>query len=71
VAELAAEGARHVRVAPLFLAQGAHLREDVPRLVAATAARHGGLTITLADAAGEAPEVQAALAAYCVRLAAG
>jgi sirohydrochlorin cobaltochelatase len=37
VAALVAKGAGSIRVVPLFLAQGGHVKEDLPRLVAAAA----------------------------------
>jgi sirohydrochlorin cobaltochelatase len=52
-----------VRVVPVFLGQGAHLRRDLPALAAAAGARHPGLEIALEPAIGEQPAVIAALAA--------
>ncbi|MEO5700305.1 MAG: CbiX/SirB N-terminal domain-containing protein [Casimicrobiaceae bacterium] len=69
IAEIAATGARAVLVVPLFLGQGGHLREDLPRLVREAEARHPGVAIRLAGAAGEAPGVLDALSAYCVAVA--
>lgn len=63
VARLAARGARRVRVVPVFLGQGAHLKRDLPALAAAAGARHPGLQIALESAIGERPDVIAALAA--------
>lgn len=63
VSRLAARGARRVRVVPVFLAQGAHLKRDLPALAAQAGARHPGLEIVLEPALGEQPEVIAALAA--------
>lgn len=62
VARLAARGARRVRVVPVFLGQGAHLKRDLPALAAAAGARHPGLEIALEPALGEQPAVIAALA---------
>ena len=70
VNDLAGAGARRVRVVPLFLGQGGHVREDLPRLVDAVRARHPELVVELALAAGEAPAVLDALAAYCMAQAA-
>lgn len=67
LARLAARGARRVRVVPVFLGQGAHLRRDLPALAAAAGARHPGLEIALEPAIGEQPEVIAALAAAIAR----
>ncbi len=67
LARLAARGARRVRVVPVFLGQGAHLRRDLPALAAAAAARHPGLEISLEPALGEQPAVLEALAAAIAR----
>jgi sirohydrochlorin cobaltochelatase len=67
VARLAARGAQSVRVVPVFLGQGAHLKRDLPALAAAAGARHPGLQISLEPALGEQPAVIAALAAAIAR----
>ena len=51
------EGARTIRVLPLFLGMGRHVREDLPRLLDELRARHPAVGFTLAGAVGEAPEV--------------
>lgn len=56
-AGLVADGARAVRIVPLFLGMGKHVRDDLPRLVDALRAAHPGATFTLRPAIGEAPEV--------------
>lgn len=61
---LAAAGATRLAVVPVFLAQGGHLKRDVPVLVDAARARHPACDIRLARAAGEAPGVVGAIAAY-------
>jgi sirohydrochlorin cobaltochelatase len=66
---LAKLGARKIRVVPLFLGRGGHLRIEAPRLVAAAAAALPGVAIDLAHPAGEDDLVIDALAAYCVRAA--
>lgn len=65
VGALAAEGVTRVTVVPLFLGQGGHLRDDLPRLVRAIADDHPQLDIELATVAGESSIVLDALAAYC------
>ena len=61
VAGLAAAGARSVRVVPLFLGAGGHVKQDLPRLVAAARAAHG-VAIELEKPIGEQPAVLAAIA---------
>ena len=60
--ELAAAGCEAAIVVPLFLGQGSHVREGLPKLVAAAMTVHPSLALTLADAIGEAPQVQEAIA---------
>jgi sirohydrochlorin cobaltochelatase len=63
VASLAAAGARRVRIVPVFLGAGGHVKEDLPRLAAAARARHRGLEIVLEETIGQRAEVIEALAA--------
>lgn len=60
----AASGARQLRVVPLFLAQGGHLKRDVPELIEDVRARHPGCEITLSVAVGEDEGVVRAMAAF-------
>jgi sirohydrochlorin cobaltochelatase len=64
-----ARGARRIRVVPLFFGRGGHLRVEVPRLVAEAEAALPGVAVDLGEAAGDDPEVIAALAAFCLRAA--
>jgi sirohydrochlorin cobaltochelatase len=66
---LAANGARTIRVVPLFFGRGGHLRVAVPRLVAEVEAALPGVKVELGLAAGDDAAVIDALAAYCVRAA--
>ena len=66
---LAKLGASTIRVVPLFLGRGGHLRVDAPGLVAAARASLPGVGIELAASAGEDDAVIDALVAYCVRTA--
>jgi len=66
---LAKLGAKAIRVVPLFLGRGGHLRVEVPKLVAAAQAALPGVAIEVARPAGEDDTVIDALAAYCVRAA--
>jgi sirohydrochlorin cobaltochelatase len=67
VASQAARGFSAIRIVPLFLGQGGHLREDLPRLVDDLRAAHPQVEIELCGAAGEDDGVIAALAAFCRR----
>jgi sirohydrochlorin cobaltochelatase len=53
---------RRVSVVPLFLAQGGHLREDLPRLIDSIRGNHPGLRIDVAPAIGDSEELTDAIA---------
>lgn len=57
-----AAGARRIRVLPLFMAPGAHVREDIPAQVTALRAAHPGRVIDLLPSLGENERFWAALA---------
>jgi sirohydrochlorin cobaltochelatase len=63
LAQLLAQGAQQVTVAPLFLASGSHVRVDIPALVAQARRDHPQVNWQLLPAAGELPAVQRAIAA--------
>lgn len=62
VDSLAAAGAKSIRVVPLFLGPGGHVRADLPQLIAVAAARHPGLKLVMDRPIGDQPEVIAAIA---------
>ena len=57
-----AQGAERVRVVPIFLGQGGHLRRDVTALLGAARRVHSKVEIELAAPMGEDPAVIAAIA---------
>ena len=65
-AELVAAGATRIKVVPLFFGRGGHLREDLPRQLAAARARVPGIPFDVTDAAGEDETVLDALAAFAL-----
>ncbi|HYL88900.1 MAG TPA: CbiX/SirB N-terminal domain-containing protein [Burkholderiales bacterium] len=64
---IASLGTDDVRVVPVFLGQGGHMKEDLPKLVAAARKKHSGVTIRLEPAIGERPIVIEAIAAAIAR----
>jgi sirohydrochlorin cobaltochelatase len=62
VAGLAAEDIGHITVVPLFLAQGGHLKEDLPRLLDDIRRHHPALRIDVTSAIGDAEELTNAIA---------
>jgi sirohydrochlorin cobaltochelatase len=67
VASLAAEGARSIRVVPVFFGAGGHVKEDLPRLVAEAERAHPQVQLSLEAPVGEQPEVVAAIAKALAR----
>jgi sirohydrochlorin cobaltochelatase len=61
---LAAEGASSITVFPLFMAQGGHLKQDVPRILDAVRASLPHVPISLETAIGDVPELLDAIAAW-------
>lgn len=66
VAKLAGSGHRAITIAPLFMAQGGHLKNDLPKILDALRAEHPGTTITLLPAVGDVDSILAAIADWLV-----
>ncbi len=67
IAAQAAKGHRAIRVVPLFLGPGGHLRRELPQLLEAARRAHPGVTIDATPPAGEDARVIDALAGFCLR----
>jgi sirohydrochlorin cobaltochelatase len=65
VAALMAKGAVSIRVIPLFLGAGGHVKQDLPKLVAQ--AKRSDMNLVLEKPIGEQPEVIEAIAAAISR----
>ncbi|MGZ5584834.1 MAG: sirohydrochlorin chelatase, partial [Usitatibacter sp.] len=57
IASLAEEGASSITVFPLFMAQGGHLKQDLPRILSAIRASYPHVPIALEAALGDSPEI--------------
>lgn len=64
ITELAAAGHSTIHIAPLFMAQGGHLKKDVPALLAEIGGRQPALTIELLPAIGDVPSLRDAIAGW-------
>jgi sirohydrochlorin cobaltochelatase len=64
VANMLDKGIDDVTVVPVFIAQGGHLKQDLPLIVAAIRAANPGLSIRLAAPIGESEAVLQAIAAF-------
>ena len=62
-----ARGAQQVRVVPLFLGAGGHVRKDLPELLQTLRARHPMVHFELEQAIGERDEVVQAMAQAIAR----
>ena len=66
---LVAEGYRAMTIVPLFLAQGKHLKRQLPEMVAALRRDNPSTEFRVTPALGEEPEVLAAITAWVKRAA--
>jgi sirohydrochlorin cobaltochelatase len=64
ITELAAAGHTTIHIAPLFMAQGSHLKKDVPVLLAEIGKQQPALAITLLPAIGDVPGLRDAIAGW-------
>ena len=63
IAALVKDGADNIRVVPVFLGPGGHVREDLPKLLAAARGRHPAIVFSLDAPIGEQAAVIEAIAA--------
>jgi sirohydrochlorin cobaltochelatase len=61
IAAAVKQGSTRVRIAPIFLGQGAHVRRDLSALIEAARATYPSVEIEVADAMGESESVIAAI----------
>ncbi len=66
-AQLAGKGIGTVIIVPLFLAQGAHLKRELPAMVAKIRKHHESTEFRVTPALGDAPEIVAAIAEWVLR----
>ncbi len=64
IATLATDGASTIIVFPLFMAQGGHLKQDLPRILEAIRESYPHIPISLESAIGEVPEILEAIARW-------
>jgi sirohydrochlorin cobaltochelatase len=61
---LVQQGASAITVFPLFMAQGGHLKQDLPKILDAIRATRPHIPIALETAVGEVPELLDAMASW-------
>jgi sirohydrochlorin cobaltochelatase len=64
LSRLAEAGVKRVKLFPLFLAQGGHMKEDLPRLVDEVKHTYPELAVEVAPALGEANSILDAITAW-------
>jgi sirohydrochlorin cobaltochelatase len=64
IATLVAQGALCISVFPLFMAQGGHLKQDLPRILDAIRESYPKIPIVLESAIGEVPEILEAISGW-------
>lgn len=62
ITQLATQGTQNITLIPMFLARGGHLKEDLPKLLAAIQRRHPELAFHTSPAIGEVDAVLYSLA---------
>ena len=63
---LAAAGHTRITIAPLFMAQGGHLKQDLPRLLDQVRQHHPAVVLDLLPPVGEAEPVLDAIGSWLV-----
>jgi len=63
---LAGRGVERISVVPLFMAQGAHLRLELPRIIARACERNPGVVVRTSAAIGDADALQEAIADWVI-----
>src|SRR4051812_29997505 len=69
--EITAKGASAITVFPLFMAQGGHLKKDLPRILDDIRGRKPQVSISLETAIGDVPELLDAIAGWILQRAKG
>ena len=67
VAQAAARGAKRAVLVPLFMAQGGHLKQDLPLLVGKIREQHPQIELQLMPAIGDVPEILQAIGDWVLR----
>ena len=62
--DLIARGATELSIVPVFIANGGHLREDLPRRVDALTAKHPGVPVRIAPPIGEVDTILSAISGW-------
>ncbi len=69
VEQLVAAGLLQITLVPLFMAQGGHLKKDLPQLIETIRNHHPHCSIRVTQAIGESPELLQAIALWVAQSA--
>ena len=69
VGSLVGAGCQQIAIVPLFIAQGGHLKRELPQMVDALRSTYPAVTFSLSTPVGEHPDVIAAMAGAALDLA--
>lgn len=69
-AQLAARAVKRAALVPLFMAQGGHLKQDLPRMVGKIREQYPQLELQVMPAIGDSPEILQAITDWVLRGAA-
>lgn len=71
ISELVTDGHITIRIAPLFMAQGGHLKKDVPKLLADIRSHHPALKLELLPVIGDVADLREAIAGWLINTVPG
>ncbi len=63
-ADLIGRGATELSIVPVFIANGGHLREDLPKRVDSLTAKHPGIPVRIAPPIGEVDTILSAISGW-------
>ena len=66
VSDLVHQGFKEIAIVPLFMAQGGHLREDLPKILAQLREHYPEVEFSQTSAIGDAPELLDAIAQWAI-----
>ncbi len=66
IAKLVKAAYKHITIAPLFMAQGGHLRKDLPKILDALRGDYPGVTLSLLPAIGDVDPIIEAISDWLV-----
>jgi sirohydrochlorin cobaltochelatase len=69
ITRLAGQGVKRISVVPLFMAQGGHLKEDLPRQLAELRKHYPAISFTISPPIGEVDAILESIATWVAEIA--